>query len=81
MGKTGREAHEILLGDTDVEGAVRVLLLETNVPAGPHEIGVHDDDLVALGAQLGDVLARDVADGDHLGEALGLCHPTHPTSR
>ena len=48
-GKPGREGHRVLLGDADVEGAMRERLAEdVDAGAGRHRGGDRDDPVVLL---------------------------------
>ena len=70
--KTGGEGHRVLLGDADVEGAVRERLVEdVDAGAGRHRRGDGDDLVVLLGF-LDEALAEHVLIGRRVRLGLGL---------
>ena len=75
-GKPGRERHRVLLGDSDIEGAIRKSLAE-NIDAGSrrHRCGDGDDALV-----LRRFLHQALAEHLGVGRGVGLCLDLRPVA-
>ena len=73
--EAGREGHGVLLGDADVEGAVRELLAEQVEPGAGRHRGGDGDDLVVLPRLLDQALGEHLGVGRRVGLRGFACAP------
>ena len=63
-GHAGRDANEVLLGDADLDGLLRILLEERGERCGAAGVGAQDDDVFVVGGSLEEGVADNLAVGD-----------------
>ena len=74
VGKTGGDAHQVLLGNADVVAAVRIFFLERLNAGGGIDVGGQNEHIVILAAERGQALADSVACAGHYGHVQGHVH-------